>query len=512
MLDISNTSETTADELMNKWVTVTTNTNGLDIKGRNGIATVPLPDGKTMLLLGGGVSGTTKLPNQMIAFNGETKAWQAYPDYTEDPYGVRQIYYTAASYVPEYGVAFYGGLETNYDKNYILPDANISYYQNDAINVRFFGFRSLTFLDIRKSTDQILQPWSVYPTQNNNPGILARYQKSVYDPTNKRLFYFGGRYQAPPSTPFGQFAFNNVTSFDLTRGEWGVQVLNGIAPTERNGHTVTLIGPKQRDVLLYGGNSNLSPKPLLDYCFTLNLDNFQWTQQSIEAKSNPTLMRSEHSTVVINYETVFVLFGIDSTEKPILSLLTLNVSDPLNITWIEKYSDPNIAAVVLPNSNSTSVDEPKASVNPKPLDEPKPITNSKLSAGAIAGITVGVAAGIIGIAIIFFCFIRKRKPKTKGQETKEVENPQREDQVKEPVMEVNWDDIEKKYVEIPDDPSAKKNYLSSQTDLVVESVALVPNTNNGRLSEKFQRPQAVEVNKVTGIRVGLSAQKPDGNA
>lgn len=91
MLDIFNSSGTTADEFKDKWVTVTTNTNGLDIKGRNGISTVPLPDGKSMLLLGGGVTGTTKLASQMIAFNGETKTWQGYPDYTEPPYGSRQM-------------------------------------------------------------------------------------------------------------------------------------------------------------------------------------------------------------------------------------------------------------------------------------------------------------------------------------------------------------------------------------------------------------------------------------
>lgn len=85
-----------------------------------------------------------------------------------------------------------------------------------------------------------MQPWSVYPTQINKSRTLARYQTSIYDPKNKRLFYFGGRYQTPPSTPFEQFTFKNVTTFDLMKGEWGIQILNGIAPTERNGHSTTL--------------------------------------------------------------------------------------------------------------------------------------------------------------------------------------------------------------------------------------------------------------------------------
>lgn len=91
MLDIYNSSGTTADEFTNNWVTVAPITNGLDIRGRSGIATVSLPDEKTMLLLGGGESGSTKLASQMLAFNGETASWQEYPDYTEEPYGVREM-------------------------------------------------------------------------------------------------------------------------------------------------------------------------------------------------------------------------------------------------------------------------------------------------------------------------------------------------------------------------------------------------------------------------------------
>lgn len=97
--------------------------------------------------------------------------------------------------------------------------------------------------------------------------------------------------------------------------------------------------------------------------------------------------------VAINKETVFILFGIDSTVKPVLSLLMLNVSNPSKVTWLEKYADQNAPAVVLPNTNSTSV------------EEPLPSTKSKLSTGATAGIAVGASAVSFFYSIIIFLLL-----------------------------------------------------------------------------------------------------------
>jgi hypothetical protein len=48
MLDISTNIGSTADELKNKWVTISTNTKNLNIRPRYEPQTMLLPDGKTM--------------------------------------------------------------------------------------------------------------------------------------------------------------------------------------------------------------------------------------------------------------------------------------------------------------------------------------------------------------------------------------------------------------------------------------------------------------------------------
>lgn len=91
MLDISNNSGSTADDLKNKWATVTTNPNGLDIKSRDSPQAMQLPDGKTLVLSGGWNNAFTNLVSQTIAFNGENQFWIGYANYTEPPYGNRQM-------------------------------------------------------------------------------------------------------------------------------------------------------------------------------------------------------------------------------------------------------------------------------------------------------------------------------------------------------------------------------------------------------------------------------------
>lgn len=69
-----------------------------------------------------------------------------------------------------------------------------------------------------------------------------------------------------------------------------------------------------------------------------------------------------------------MVFGKDSSDSPTLSVVVLNVTNPTNVTLVDRYIDP------------------KGSLIPR-------ITNSKgsetgLSTGAIAGIAVGATAAV----------------------------------------------------------------------------------------------------------------------
>lgn len=91
MLDIVNGSGSTLDELKDQWVTVTTFPNGLDITTRAYTQSMQLSDGKTLLISGGWNNDYTNLAVQTLAFNAEDLGWRGFANYTEYPYGDRQM-------------------------------------------------------------------------------------------------------------------------------------------------------------------------------------------------------------------------------------------------------------------------------------------------------------------------------------------------------------------------------------------------------------------------------------
>ncbi|KAI7871988.1 uncharacterized protein EV154DRAFT_529417 [Mucor mucedo] len=511
MLDVFNSSGSTADEMMNRWVTVTTNTNGVDLKARDFPQIMQMPDDKTLLISGGWNNAYTKLTSQTITYNSETNSWKNYANYTEAPYGNRQICQASSVYVPNLGVGFYGGIETNFENTWTYPGINVTAYEED--NLRYIGYTNLTFLNIENTSN----PWSTYPVQTNIPTLFYMYQTSVFDAKSNRIFFFGGGYSNPTTYYYEDSSFASSVTFDLTKGAWGTQAMSGDSPSPRSGHTTNLVGPNQRDVLLYGGESLLNnDRALLDYCFVLNLDTFQWKQQNFVG-SNAALIRTQHSAVAINNETLFIVFGKDTANVPTLSVLMLDVTNPSNITLMEKYVDPT-AVVVPPVANSTTT--------------PIPENESKLSTGATAGIAVGAsAAGILAIAAIVFCVLRKRKNEKKQQEINESEISKKEN-FEEPVMEVNWDEIDKKYVEVATSPIADYGHgnhfsysprladdLASFNDgsTVIQSVGSpviqsVGSPVTNRNSITHQRPNALDDNDRTS-NIGsytMALQKPDG--
>jgi hypothetical protein len=91
VLDIVSNSGNTADELKDKWMTITSNTNGLNIQLKHSPQGMQLPDGKTMLS-SGDLSDTYSPSTPMtLAFDSETYSWSSYPEYTEPNFGKRQM-------------------------------------------------------------------------------------------------------------------------------------------------------------------------------------------------------------------------------------------------------------------------------------------------------------------------------------------------------------------------------------------------------------------------------------
>ncbi|KAI7896273.1 uncharacterized protein EV154DRAFT_492872, partial [Mucor mucedo] len=479
MLDIFNNSGSTAEEMKGKWAIIYPNTPA-DLNARQYPQHMQTDD-KTLLISGGNNKATTRLTAQTATYNSETNSWKEYPEYQEGSYGNRQIYHASSVYVPNLGVGFYGGIEAKYLDNWTYQDVNVTKYEIKSSRMRYIGYPRLTFLDI----EDPINPWSVYPVQNNIPAIFSFYQTSIYDDKSKRIFFFGGRYT--DLVNFGQYdhTFDNSITFNLTDGTWGSQNMSGnTRPNRRIHHTTNIALP--------------------DYCYVLNLDTYQWKQHNFE-KLNAALVRTKHSAVAISKETLFIVFGQDINNEPTLSLLMLDVKNPSNITLMDKYVDP--AAIALsPSSNST-------------LSSAKETEDVKLSTGATAGIAVGASvAGIIAIAAIVFCVLKMRKTIMKESESDRKEN------FEEPVMEVNWDEIDNNYVEVPTNPISNYGhrnqfkYPSQLADdkslLADESTTIqsegIPEKN--RDASTHQRPDAIDNdNAVLYNRSHSTAlPKPDG--
>lgn len=92
VLDLTNKSGTLATELQNMWQPVSYNINNVDLTSRTDAQCAILEGGKQMLINGGYDSVRPgKLANLNIAYNVDTNQWNALPDYTEPPYGKRQM-------------------------------------------------------------------------------------------------------------------------------------------------------------------------------------------------------------------------------------------------------------------------------------------------------------------------------------------------------------------------------------------------------------------------------------
>lgn len=101
-------------------------------------------------------------------------------------------------------------------------------------------------------------------------------QTSIFDYQSNKIFFFGGIYIDYVQNQSFHNPFHTSFTFDMTTGTWSGQNLKGQIPSDRYDHTttlcnsflsdqnfeiiliyhVTVVESTNRDVLLYGGNSN----------------------------------------------------------------------------------------------------------------------------------------------------------------------------------------------------------------------------------------------------------------
>ncbi|CAO0797300.1 unnamed protein product [Mucor circinelloides] len=388
-------------------------------------------DKKNMIITGGQFSKSNSTPTQNVVYNVDSKTWRALPNFDDGENGdTRQIYTAASTWVPDQSrVYFFGGTEVNtlhtwyYDSLLEKNLTNVVFASNNDTSK--IGYYRMTALDI---TANASTPWQV-PTQQNPPDLSYYMQESVYHPSSKKIFYFGGLVNnATTEEVVGtkNVSMSEILTFDTVNGAWGTQIFTGeLIPSPRRSHTVTLLSSGQ-DILMYGGTVNDRSYGLPDFCYTANLQTFVWKScNTIELPNNDPPSRIEHAAVLDESKNiVYILFGYQDTKAMVNTfntVLAVNVTDISNISFVG--TDQNL---------STAAEQPTSAIGDEETTLKTP-TSSDNSNSTTIGAAVGSSlGGVLIIGIISFLIWRKKRADKKA---KQAENEAEH-------MSVDWDAIE----------------------------------------------------------------------
>ncbi|KAL9536712.1 hypothetical protein MBANPS3_012428, partial [Mucor bainieri] len=503
VLDITNKSGTLSSDLQNLWRSVPYVEGDVAFTPRSYPQCVVISDQNRMIVNGGLSIRGAQPENTNMMYDALQNQWFAQPVYTEPPYGKRQIYWGSSSYVPGKGAAFYGGFEIFINPNWTTPNVNASIFSFADGLSREIGYTQVSYLNV----DNPSSAWSTgLPLTTPSDQFLVRHQ-SIFDPATNMLLFMGGVSRAT-SKEIIVNSYLYIKTFNTLTNEWGAMNLTGDRPTpKREYSTLTLLPSTNRHVLLYGGEAD--DAVVQDYCNVLNLDTKIWTRQTINAPAETILQRSRHSSVLVSNNTLFVMWGIEPNKVGLSSVLVLNTTNPDAITMSNKYIDPNAPNAAEDSNDNTFKPGGNSAGDP---------AFTGLSSGAKAGIVVAaVVVAFLGALVIWFYLRNKRNKRLRDQEH-ELRKQQEADYYHatdvEP-MEVDWDQIETKYTEMPATRVANNNN-NEQFGSIRDSTPSTTIVNGGKpdsAAAYVVHPDAADVQQPNAIDSSSQAQrvlKPDG--
>ncbi|CAO3656528.1 unnamed protein product [Mucor fragilis] len=426
-------------------------------------------DGYHMVINGGYTGQKTALKDLNIMYNARQNKWYAHSASDEPPYGKRQIYGGSGTYVPGKGAAVYGGYEEFINPNWTTPKTNASLFSFSNGHSRYIGYTQISYFNI----DGRVSTWDRTLPLSTASDDFSAWQQSVFDPITNMLLFMGGEYRVTTSPDPIPRPYSYIKAFNTLTNEWSMMNLTGDIPTpNRIYSTLTLLPSTGRHVLLYGGEAN--DAVVQDYCNVLNLNTKNWARQTLDAPPETPLQRSRHSSVLVNNNTLFVMWGIDPNKVGTSSVLILNTTNPDAISVSEKYIDPKA---------------------PNPAEESN---STGLSTGAKAGIAVAaVVVAILGALAVWFCLRKRKNERIENQEHELTKQHQQTDYYNdtdvEP-MEVDWDRIETKYTEMPETNLVGNNERFSAGPYSVASTTLV-NGSEPKSTGNAVHPDAVEAHR-----------------
>ncbi|KAK4513849.1 uncharacterized protein ATC70_005855 [Mucor velutinosus] len=504
VLDITNKSGIASDDLQNLWRSVSYIADNVDLTPRTDPQCIVISDQNRMIVNGGYVTAPKALANMNVMYNALENKWYIQSAYAEDPYGNRQIYWGSGSYVPGKGAAFYGGFEEFINPNWTTPNTNTSIFTFADGFSRTIGYTQVSYFNV----DNPASAWNTpVPLTTASDQFSARHQ-SVFDPVTNMLLFMGGEYRTTTSQNSIPRPYSYIKAFNTLTNEWSMMNLTGDIPTQsRIYSTLTLLPSTNRHVLLYGGEAD--DTVVQDYCNVLNLDTKNWTRQTIDAPAGTTLQRSRHSSVLVNNNTLFVMWGIDPNKVGTSSVLILNTTNPDAITMSNKYVDPNAANAAEASNGNT--------IQPGAGTTSASVATFGLSSGAKAGVAVAAVVVVILGAIVIWFYLRNKKKnerirKQEHELTKQQQQAEYYNTTNVEPMEVDWDQIETKYTEMPTIKLANNNERFGTGPDSVTSTTII-NGGEPNSTAYAVHPDAVEVHRPNTVDLPPQLPrvlKPDG--
>ncbi|ORZ13687.1 hypothetical protein BCR42DRAFT_493069 [Absidia repens] len=242
--------------------------------------------------------------------------------------------------------------------------------------------------------------WNTLRTEGmEKPGRFTRAFREICAFTDRfRIFPFGGfsynvttaaNFYNGTDDPNEAMSFKQTGFFDIesNTNNLSSNPLDSVVPSDRYWHSLTPI-PVVGKVIMFGGVFNHEVNR--DYCYVFDIDVRDWTLCDFGNSINVPGPRYGHSAVLIGNDTLYILFGADATHQLVNDVAILNVT---SMRWLNATANSTVFNAADENSSASG----------------SPPT---LSPGQIAGIVIGVVAGVslivVGV-VIYYCMWRRKK-------------------------------------------------------------------------------------------------------
>ncbi|KAG0330027.1 hypothetical protein BG004_002197 [Podila humilis] len=230
------------------------------------------------------------------------------------------------------------------------------------------------------------------------PSVFNKFSAGTSHIYNNKIYLFGGFITTASGAPAYQ-SFQSLPVIDIAASPLIVrrQLTIGAVPPARHDHCSVLTASKK--VIVFGGY-DINTKTTFDDMWSLDLVTLTWQQI---VPNNPTKPRYGHTCNIAGAN--MIVFGgqasAGSAGPVSVGFKDLQVYDVMTSTWMASYNpkkDTTPISQAMPGSSGPSS------------------SKAKLSAGAIAGIVIGVVAFVAIISGIVYYRHRQRKLRAREAE------------------------------------------------------------------------------------------------